>query len=797
MGETIIEGNVLDEYKRDMQIYAIAVNRKQSVPEVKDGQKVVARRVLTAAYFDEKLYYNGPYSKCAGLVGTAIKKYHPHSPDALYEVMVALANWYDTKVPLMDGHGNFGDMTGSDAAAYRYTEIKLSEFGQEAVIGDLSTSKDIVDWVPNFNDSCMEPEYLPVKVPLLLINGTMGIGIGMKTEIPTHNLAEVIDATINVIQNPDAKVVLIPDHYMGCDIIDANWKTISNTGQGNYRVRSRIDIEYDQKHDIHYLHIRGIPNSVTMFRPKTNKEDEGIVARIITMMKEGKLPGVKDIYSDTKGNKLDYVIKLNKGADPNYVKEFLYKNTLLENSYRVNFEVLDGIDIRRFSYKSYIEYFIEFSITNKLRSYAAIHQKAKTEWRAYQLYIMVMNDRVEFDKILHEIRNMKDISLESFNKYKEKIINRYHVTDIEADFILNMDIKKTAAGYLPIYIKKCEELQKTYEESFYKMTHEEVLKEELIEELKYFKKKYGTPRVCNVIKDIGYDIPQGDFKIVVTENNFIKKLHLNDPINSYRGDSPKFTLKVENTENILLYDKYGKVFKLPVHKVGLCEKNAPGFDLRLLIKNCTSDIISIMYEPTVNEIAKLINKNFLVVITRNNYIKKMDLDDFLNVPPSGILYTKLQDKDYVQDIAIIPHDLDIILYSDRKALRFNMSEIPHYKRTALGVSGMGGTIVEGLDGISVIYPGAEYIVVVTQLGRVNKFNISGMPVSKRTKAGSSVIKLSKTDKILSIYGLKSGSVIRGITKQGPVDINIDDIPLQASVSAGTKMFSDLIKTIVK
>ena len=208
-------------------------------------------------------------------------------------------------------------------------------------------------------------------------------------------------------------------------------------------------------------------------------------------------------------------------------------------------------------------------------------------------------------------------------------MKRYNVTDIEADFILNMDVKKTAIGYLDIYKAKSKELENLYNKYFYNLTHEEVLLQELIDDLTYYKKKYGTPRLCRVIKDVGETIPQGEFKIVITENNYIKKLQLNDPINTYRGDNPKFTLKVDNTENILLYDKNGTVFKLPIYKIGLCAKNAPGFDIRQINKRCTSDIISVMYEPKVLELSKKNNKNFLVVVTAGNCIKKLDLDDFL------------------------------------------------------------------------------------------------------------------------------------------------------------------------
>lgn len=791
MGETIIQGNVLEEYVKDMQTYAIVVNRLQSVPDVKDGLKKVARRVMTSAYFNDKLYYNGPFHKCAGLVGSTLANYHPRGDSSVYGVIVSLCNWFDTKMPLLEGHGNFGNMIGKGPAAYRYTECKLSEFGQECVIGDLSKSKEIVDWVPNFNESCMEPEYLPAKVPLLLINGTLGIGVGMKCDVPTHNLAEVIDATLAVIDDPNAKVVLIPDHYMGCDIVDTNWKAISNTGQGNYRVRAHIDIE--MRKDVPYLHIRGVPNAVTLFRTNSNKSNEGVIAKIEEMMKDGRLPQVKDVYSDSKGDNLDYVVQLNKGTDPYYVKEYLYKNTLLENSYRVNFEVLDGIDIRRFSYKSYIEYFIEFALTLKFRGYAAQYQKAKTEFIKTRLYIMILESG-EIENIQRDIRNMKDVSPEAKAKYREKLIKKFKVTDIEAQYIMDMDQTKAAIGYLPIYKQKAAELDIICSDCFTKMNDDNLLKQELKEELIYYKKKYGTPRMCKVVKAASETIPKGEFRVVITENNYIKKISLTDPINTYRGDAVKFTLKVDNTENILLFDKYGRVFKLPVHKIALCDKNAQGFDLRLMIKNCTSDIISVMYEPKVLELSKKNNKNFLVVVTAGNCIKKLDLDDFLNIPLSGILYTKLNEQDFVKDIAIVPNNLDVVLYSDRKALRFNMSEIPHYKRSSVGVIGMNTN--EEIDGLSVIYPNAEFIVVVTKSGKVNKFNISGMKLSNRAKAGSSVIKLGKTDSIMTIYGLPDTATLRAITKSGIVDKPISEIPVQSSISAGVKMFSDLIKTTI-
>ena len=702
---------------------------------------------------------------------------------AIYEVIVNLSNWYSTKMPLIDGHGNFGNMQGKGAAAYRYTECRTTEFADECVLGDIYNSKDIVDWVDNYNNTDKEPEYLPCRLPLLLINGTFGIGIGMRSEVPTHNINEVIDATINVIKNPNAPVVLIPDHCMPCEIIDTDWKKICNAGLGSYRVRGIVDIE-TTKGGCPLLVIKSVPNNTTLFRVKSISGDEGIIARVNEMAKNGTLPQVTDTYSDAKGDSLRYCIQLKKGSDPYYVRDYIYKHTKLEDTFRVNFEALDIIEGLRFSYKSYIEFFIEFQITLKVRLYASLYQKAKTEWREKQLYIMVMESG-EIENIQKKIRNMKSVDSEARNEFKEWIIKKFKVSDIEASFIMNMDQMKTAKGYLPIYKQKCAELEAAFTEYFTKMNNEDILKQEIIDDLLRFKKKYGTPRVCKVVKDTGVNIPQGEFKIVITENNYIKKIGVDDNVNIFRGDTPKFVMKVDNTENILLFDIYGKVFKLPIYKIALCDKNAQGTDLRLLIKNCTSPLVSIMYEPSIKKLSNRANKHFMVVVTANNCIKKLDLEDFLTVLPSGILYTKLNPEDYVQDIAIIPDNLDIILYSDKKALSFNMKEVPHYKRTALGVSAMNTK--DTIDGLSIIYPDATYCVVITESGRINKFDIMGLKRSSRNKAGTSVIKLGKSDRIKSIYGVNDNNTIQVTHSNGVADIKVSDLKTGSSVSTGDKV----------
>lgn len=705
-----------------------------------------------------------------------------------------MSNWFEIKMPLIYSESNMGSMQGDGAAAARYTEIMLSEFAKECVIADMKDSKDIVDWSLTYNNRSKEPDYFPAAVPLLLINGTFGLGTGMMAEVPKHNLVEVIDATLNLIKNPKAPVVLIPDHCMACEIIDTNWKSICNKGKGNYVVRGVIDIEY--KKDEPRLVIKSVPDRV--FFDKGDAQNGGVKYAILNMVKEGKLPNIIDIEEHSHGNDMRIVIRLKKGSDPNYTRDLLYKTTQLQNTYTVNFEVLDGYKPMRMSYKSYLEFFIEQRKITKFRLYCAQLQKFSTRFHERDAYVKVLESG-EIDNIIKMIKNQTNPDDTYLIEY---LVKKVKITDLQAKFIINSNIKALSKAYLKKYkedLKVCTEMITFYEN---KITHDELIVQDIVEELEHIKKKYGEPRKCKVIsKNDVTNIPKGDFKIVITENNYIKKLSPNDYVGAYRGDNPKFIINVENTENLLLFSTQGKVFKLPVHKIPMSEKNSVGFDIRILLKGLTSDIISVIYEPHLKMASKKFGKDYLVVVTLNNCIKKLELDDFLTVPPSGIIYTKLNSGDYVKEVAVIPDMFDIILYSDRRALRVPMKEIPAYRRSTLGVSAMNLKDGETIDGLSVILPEATDVVVITESGKINKFNIAGLPVSARYKAGNSVIRLSKTDKIHSIYGVNDNDIINIVTKNTNVDIPVKDITGGSSVSAGIKalpMKNDcLVKTVIK
>lgn len=704
-----------------------------------------------------------------------------------------LCNWFECKVPLLSSKSNMGTMQGNSASASRYTEIKLSEFCKECVIAEMRNTKDVVDWVPNFDNTEMEPEYFPVIVPLALINGTFGLGIGMMTEIPKHNLVEVIDATINLIKNPKAPVVLVPDHCMPCEIIDTNWKSICNKGNGKYIVRGVIDIEKDKKNNGCYcLVIKSVPDRV--FYDRGNDRAGGVHYKILDMIKEGKLPQIAKIEEDSDGNNMRIVIRLKKGADPVYVKELLYKTTQLQDTYTVNFEVLDGFNPVRLSYKAYLEYFIEQRKLTKFRYNCIMLQKVRTEFHKREAYVKVLESGY-IDKIIDMIKRQ---STTDDSVVVEYIVKHAKITDIQAKFIINSNIKKLSKAYLNKYK---EEMNKyAADDKFYenKITHEELILNDIIEELQYVKKKYGEPRKCRVIsKDEINSIPSGEFNVVITENNYIKKLSPKDPIGAYRGDNPKHIIRVDNRENIILFSSQGKVFKLPVHKIPLTERGSVGLDIRIVLKGLISDITTMIYEPTLKEVSKLLNKHYLTVVTNNNCIKKLDIEDFLNVPPSGIIYTKLNPNDYVKDVLLVSDSLDIVIYSDRKALRINMKDIPKYKRSTLGVSAMNLSDNQCIDGISVVYPDVTDIIVITESGYINKFDITGLQVSNRYKSGSSVIKLKKTDKIHSIFGVNDKNVINIITTNNKLSIPVSEIPKGSSLSSGVRKLQSKNEAIVK
>ena len=773
--ETILEKDSAELYKDDIVKYLIIVNRRRAFPEIIDGLKPVQRRIIYDMYSQGATSYTKRV-KSSAIVGDTMKKFHPHGDSSAYSAMEPLANWYKTKYPLIAPKGNWGSLMGDGPAASRYTEAGLSDFCLDCIIGDLKESKGSVDWIDNYSRTDKEPEYLPVKLPILLINGSFGIGVGMNTNIPTHNLVEVCEAARTLIKNPNADIVLYPDTCQPCTIIGdkETFKKISHSGFGKYKVRGNIDIGVSQDRDHHpILVITSLPDGVST---------SAITDKLNDMISNKELPMVQDVSDATTGE-VNIIIKLRKGADPNYVKQVLISKTQVQVSVSVNFEVVKGVNPGRFSYKAYLMDFLQQRAKTKFRVYCNKKKVDSTRWYQLTAYVKL----IESGKIDDVIKMIKKQTKIDENYLIEFLIKNIGVNDLQARFILDTDIRRLSKGYLNKYKEELARIEKNLKiyDQFTDGDGSAILNE-IDQELAEIEKKYGQPRLCKVINDSeDNNIPQGTFKIVVTRNNYIRKIPDVDKVGTIRGDDPKFILKVENTENILLFDNKGKVFKLPVSKIMVTDKNAMGTDVRILVKNLTADIIAVYYEPTIQKIVEGDHKHYLTVVSKNNIIKKLDMEDFLNVSVSGSMYTKIRGEDEVTGIAITPAELDVVVYSKNKALRTSMKNIPLLKRNAAGNKAMNTD--SDIEGVSIVYPNTDYIVVVTSKGKVNKFSINAFAPHNRGGVGINVIKLNPGDSIKAIFGANDTDAIRVVTSNTIVEVPIIDIKAKSTAAAGEQI----------
>ena len=775
MKDNIIQVDSREESKRGMARYSLYILYNRYVPDIRDGLKPVQRRILYTMFNDIKCISVNTKRKSAKTVGDCMGSYHPHGDRSIYDAMKPMANWFESKMPLLTYDSASGSIQGGDQAAMRYTESYISDFGLRCVIGELAETKQVVNWQSTFDNHDEEPESLPVKVPLLLINGTFSIAIGTRVEIPCHSLNDVIDAVLTLIHNPNAKIVLIPDQCMQCEIINTDWKKISNMGFGNYTVRGIIKTSED-KHG-QYLSILSTPDMVW---------SDNISEKIQDLIKDNKLIQVADIQDHSTDEQLDIRVYLKHGADANYVKQVLYKNTQLQVTKRVNFEVLNGMDIQRLSYKAYLLYFLEYRRGVKFRLYNFRLQKAETRLHEIDTYIKILKSG-DIENIVHMIRNQSSMDEDYLIDW---LMKKLKITDLQAKSILHTEIRQLSKAHYNKYLAEYKELLAKVDDYIKMITHPELIDKEIREELLEIKKKYGQPRKSIIIKKSDIDnIPSGEFKIVITEANFVKKMQITDQIKSFKGDNAKCVIIADNTKDLLLFDEQGRVFKLPVHKIAFTDKNSPGIDIRLLLPKLTSNIRTIMYAPVVEELANKVSKCFIVTVTTKGMIKRMDLNDIITATPSGIIYSKLNPGDSVKDIIIAGGKNDIVVYTKSKAIRLSMNQIPYLKRATVGNKALSTN--DDVDGLAVVTQDTTDIVIITNKGYVNRFSINGLQPKARAKAPDKVIRLTKGDTINAIFSCNpSKNKIRVISNEGSIDVNLDDIAVGSSISGGTKMFKN-------
>lgn len=783
MPEKIEEVNILQQSNQDMTSYSIYVARLRALPDPRDGLKPVHRRIMYALFKDLK---SQKHIKTARVSGTVIGKYHPHGNTSVEAAIKPLTNWFEIYKPLLDGQGSFGNIRGDGASAPRYTETWLSEYGKECIIGDMNETELSADWVQNYDGTTKEPECLPAKVPNLLINGAFSIAVGLRTAVPKHNINEVIDAAIHLIHHPDDDIVLVPDDCEGCDIVNTDFASISKTGKGKFRIRSKIEISEFNKHPA--LKITSLP-SLTFFNT--------IEEQIGKMIEANELPQIIDIHNASyvdKTSKSDIVnevfvvyIELRKDADPYYVREVLFNRTDLEKTFSVNFETIFNKNPVMLNYKTYLQIFLDFRKERKLRLYQNRLMDCKTRMHEMALYIKVMEQPKKLNELIKMIRQQKGTD---DSQYIDYLVKEMGVSPLQARFLLGVNIKKLSIGYLEKYKQIYAEATKQAEEYFQYTIHPEKIFDIIEQELLDIKKKYGEPRRSNIISVAdGDSIPKGIFRVVITEKGFIKKVAETGTL-GLKDDKARFVMRVDNTDTLLLFSRLGKVYSIPIHKIPFSNKSGSGSDMRTILKKYTGDgICSIVTQNGIKTIrdtfANAGSECNMFMVTADGLFKRMELEPFFDIPVGGLVYTRLNEGDVVADIVFMSPANQMLIYSNNKVLRIKGSDAPLLGRPTKGNIAMKSK--HSVDGFSCLVNDKGSVIVLTESGRINKVSIATIPLTSKGRVGNNIIKLGKNDSIKKITICSDNDVLHINTNKNNYDIIVKDIPMGSSISGGAKL----------
>lgn len=784
MKENIENVNLEKQAREDLQAYAIYVALHRAIPHYTDGLKPVIRKIIWCLAHD---FGGQGFIKTANVVGQVMRKYNPHGDAGVNSAIRNMINDFSTKYPTADGSGSWGTKVDPYAAQPRYNECKLSQFAYDVFISDIKEDKRATDWMSNYDNKCFEPVYLPAKIPTLLVLGQLGIGCGIKTTIPSHNLGEVIDVTIMLMKNPDAPFTLIPDECMSCEIMDTDWSKINETGYGTYIAQGIIDVgDYN---GYPCLIVRSLPD-FTFY----DKIDEKIRA----LAKEGKMPFIVDVISrsgvdkkDPRKYRFEEIIILKKGTDPNFVKEFLYANTGIRQTRQVNVIVIKDNNLANMGYREYLLNFIAFRRMSVFRKFNARLQVLKTKIHETELYIKLLTSG-HIEKVIQMIRKNKSGDKSEIIQF---FVDKLRVTPVQARFLANITLPELSQGYLKKCMNRMEEYNKEIKYIMTILLDPEKIDQVIIDEMLQIKNKYNDKRKCILIsKSQIKGIAPGTFKLVVMKNNYVKKINENDQVPPSQMGEVSSSLVVDNAEDVIFFSSLGKAFKFPVHKIPLSEASGNGTDIRLLNKYCTSDIIGIAKESTLKTLVNSKIKNFMFIVSMNGYIKKIDIADIINAPTSGLVFSKVDAGDKLQSILFGPSKMDLLLYTKNKVLRISPKEVPYLKRSTKGnLVGSANTIINGMN---FILPHTTDIVVVTKQGFVNRVPIGNVELITRRKVGTNIIRLSKNDEIHTVWACPTNAILIVREGRSQKEIPIQSIFIGDINSNGNHMFQDVNKVMI-
>ncbi|MDO4503161.1 MAG: DNA gyrase subunit A [Coriobacteriia bacterium] len=746
--------------------YSMSVIVSRALPDVRDGLKPVHRRILYAMY-ESGNTPSKPHVKSARPVGDCMGKYHPHGDAAIYDTMVRLAQDFSMRVPLVDGHGNFGSIDGDSAAAMRYTEARLDKPAME-LLRDLD--KETVDFQPNYDESLEEPQVLPARFPNLLVNGSNGIAVGMATNIPPHNLGEAIDACCYMMDNPDCttedliRVMPGPDFPTGGKIMGRRGILDAyETGRGSLTVRATARIE-ERKNGSYSIVITEIPYQVNRRR---------LLEKLGELVRDKKLPEVSNVHDAADRQGIDIIIDLKKGAIPQVVLNKLYKHTPLQTGFGVNMLALvDGVP-RVLSLKETLHYYIAHQkdvIVRRTR-----YELARAEERAHILegYIVALDN---IDEVIHIIR-----SSQTDKEAADRLTERFALSKKQTDAILEMRLRRLTGLEREKIEAELAELREKID--YYKrvLADEKLVEEIIKEELGEIKKKYGTPRKTQITsesKDIDMEDLIADDAMVVTmtKGGYIKRL----PVDTYReqkrggkgmqGTNLKDDDFVEHLfvatthEYMLFFSSLGKVYRLKVYDIPEASRTARGtavVNLLPLAARETIEAVIATREFSADE--------YLLFATRNGMVKKTSLDQYDRARREGLIAIKLKDGDALVSVRIIkPGQRAMMVSTAGKALCWDESEVRAMGRDTSGVRGM--SIPEGAQvlGLEIASEGSD-LLVLTEYGYGKRTSVDEYPSHHRGAQGVNTLTMTeKKGRLAAMRVVNPGEAVIVSTRDGVI-----------------------------
>jgi DNA gyrase subunit A len=794
--------NIEDEMRTSYLDYAMSVIIGRALPEVRDGLKPVHRRILYAMY-KEGITSDKRYVKCAGVVGEVIKKYHPHGDTAVYDTLVRMAQGFNMRYPLIDGQGNFGSVDGDPAAAYRYTECRLSRIAEE-MLADIE--KETVDFVPNFDESTEEPLVLPTRIPNLLINGSDGIAVGMATKIPPHNLSEIIDATILLIGKPNATLDEIlarvpgPDFPTGAYIYGKSGiKAAYETGRGQFTMRAKAAIEQPTK-DKQQIVITEIPYQVNKAK---------VIERIAELVQEKKIEGIADVRDESDREGMRIVAELKRGEQPEVILNNLYKHTQLQETFGMIMLAIVNGQPRTLPLVEALQLFIDHRVNVVRRRTQYDLRKAQERAHILEGFLKALSN---LDAIIKLIRNSK-----TPKDAREGLMARFEFTERQAQAILELQLQRLTALEREKVQEEHDSLLKKIAEYEEILKSEKALKKVIVDELKHIQKEYGDPRRTELIEEqaeikLEDLIAVEDMVITVTHSGYMKRTPLSTYRQQGRGGKGRLGMKTREEDlvehlfiasthsYILVFTHAGHVHWLKVYDIPDVGAAGRGKNIVNLVNLASGEqaaaLVSVKELPEEPKDVSLESETFaaegyVMLVTRQGVIKKTRLAEFSNPMSRGIIAMGIEKGD---QLIAAKHtsgrDTIFLATHNGMAIRFPETDVRDMGRPAYGVKAMDLEPDDYIVGMEIVGE-KELILSVTEKGYGKRTPITEYRLQSRAGKGVINVKtVERNGKVVGVLSVTEDSEVMIITEKGKITrLDASEIRESGRSAQGVRLIS--------